>query len=74
MITVLKQGSNYLANGEGVYTEYVCSTIADVQNLPTGKGLNTIDRPRPGSTAIVTSISAVYVLSNEREWVALVEG
>jgi hypothetical protein len=71
---MLKQGERYLANGDGVYTEYVCSTISDVQNLPTGKNSTSIDRPRPGSTAVITTSAQVYVLSNERQWVVLVEG
>lgn len=75
MISVLKQGENYIENGEGIYTEYVCSGVNDVANLPTGKNSESIDRPRPGSTAIVPGSAggsaSVYMLTNEREWVLL---
>lgn len=73
MISTLRQGGNYLVDDSGVYTEYVCDTIADVANLPTGKNAQNIDRPRPGSTAVITSAGSVYVLSNEREWVVLID-
>lgn len=72
MISKLRQGSTYLVDAEGVYTEYVCDTIAEVANLPTGKNSDSIDRPRPGSTAVIAEAGMVYVLSNEREWVALI--
>ena len=75
MYTILKEGGpGYVANGEGVYKEYVCDTISDIATLPTGKESGGIDRPRPGSTALVTAAASVYVLSNDREWVVLVEG
>lgn len=78
MITMLKQGESYITDTHGIYTEYVCSSVADVANLPTGANSEALDRPRPGSTAIVPSpdgdAASVYVLSNERTWVLLVEG
>lgn len=78
MFTMLKQGSNYIDDKHGVYTEYVCSSAADVENLPTGANSEAVDRPRPGSTAVVPSTdggaASVYVLSNERTWVPLIEG
>lgn len=79
MITMLKQGCNYIDDKHGIYTEFVCSSIADVANLPTGAGSDALDRPRPGSTAVVPSTdgvnaASVYVLSNERTWVLLIEG
>ena len=78
MFTMLKQGSNYIDDKLGVYTEYVCSSAADVENLPTGANSEAVDRPRPGSTAVVPSTdggaASVYVLSNERTWVLLIEG
>lgn len=78
MITMLKQGSHYIDDKHGVYTEFVCSSVADVENLPTGANSEALDRPRPGSTAIVPSAdggaASVYVLSNERTWVLLIEG
>ena len=76
MITMLKQGETYIAGSEGVYTEYVCSGLADVASLPTGQDSEAADRPRPGSTAVVPSAdkagASVYVLSNEREWIVLI--
>lgn len=36
MITMLKQGKDYITDKHGIYTEYVCSSAADVANLPTG--------------------------------------
>ena len=91
MITMLKQGKDYITDSHGIYTEYVCSNAADVANLPTGAnseadvanlptGANSEaeDKPRPGSTAVVPSTdggaASVYVLSNERTWVLLIEG
>ena len=91
MITMLKQGKDYITDKHGIYTEYVCSSAADVENLPTGANSEALDRPRPGSTAIVPSAdggagstaivpsadggaASVYVLSNERTWVLLIEG
>ena len=55
MFTTLKQGSNYIDDKHGIYTEYVCSSAADVENLPTGANSEAVDRPRPGSTAVVPS-------------------
>ena len=78
MFTMLKQCSNNIHDKHGVYTEYVCSSAADVENLPTGANSEAVDRPRPGSTAVVPSTdggaASVYVLSNERTWVLLIEG
>lgn len=74
MITKLKEGNTYVVDNEGIYTEFVCDEPADVLNLPTGANSNSLDRPRPGSTAVITSTQEVYVLTNQREWVALVEG
>lgn len=74
MISTLRQGGTYLVDNAGIYTEYVCDTIADVDNLPTGKNSQDIDRPRPGSTAVIAEAGMVYVLSNEREWVVLIDG
>lgn len=72
MITMLKQGKDYITDKHGIYTEYVCSSAADVANSEAE------DRPRPGSTAVVPSTdggaASVYVLSNERTWVLLIEG
>ena len=55
MITMLKQGKDYITDKHGIYTEYVCSSAADVANLPTGANSEAEDRPRPGSTAVVPS-------------------
>lgn len=78
MITMLKQGKDYITDKHGIYTEYVCTSAADVVNLPTGANSEAEDRPRPGSTAVVPSTdggaASVYVLSNERTWVLLIEG
>lgn len=71
MITMLKQGKDYITDKHGIYTEYVCSSA-------TGTNSEAEDRPRPGSTAVVPSTdggaASVYVLSNERTWVLLIEG
>lgn len=74
MYTVLREDGNYLNNGQGTYNEYIVDDIEDVATLPTGKDNNSINRPRPGSTALVANASMVYVLNNAREWVVLVEG
>ena len=74
MYTVLREDGNYLNNGQGTYKEYIVDDIADVATLPTGKDDTSINRPRPGSTALVANAAMVYVLNNAREWVVLVEG
>lgn len=78
MINVLRQGKYYISDGNGIYTEFVCSSAADVANLPTGKNSDKEDKPRPGSTAVVPGenggAASVYMLSNERSWVLLAEG
>lgn len=51
MITMLKQGERYIIDKHGIYTEFICSSVADVVNLPTGANSEALDRPRPGSTA-----------------------
>lgn len=56
MITMLKQGKDYITDKHGIYTEYVCSSAADV--VPSTDG----------------GAASVYVLSNERTWVLLIEG
>ena len=75
MFTTLKKGERYVDDKNGIYTEYVCSSAADVAGLPTGAGSDALDRPRPGSTAIVPgedgASASIYVLTNEREWVLL---
>lgn len=47
MITMLKQGKDYITDKHGIYAEYVCSSAADVANLPTGANSEAEDRPRP---------------------------
>lgn len=74
MYTVLRSDGQYVSNGQGTYNEYVVDEIADIETLPTGKHEATINRPRPGSTALVANAGTVYVLTNAREWVVLVEG
>ncbi|MBQ7385051.1 MAG: hypothetical protein IJW04_00915 [Ruminococcus sp.] len=74
MYTVLREDGNYLNNGQGTYNEYIVDNIEDVATLPTGKDNKSINRPRPGSTALVANAGMVYVLNNAREWVVLVEG
>lgn len=70
MFTMLKQGSHYIDDKHGVYTEFVCSSVADVENLPTGANSEALDRPRRADGGA----ASVYVLSNERTWVLLIEG
>lgn len=60
MISVYKQNDNISAR----VTEFVCDTVTDIANLPT-------DEVFPGSTALVTENSSVYMLSANREWVQL---
>lgn len=75
MITMLKQGERYIIDKHGIYTEFICSSVADVVNLPTGANSEALDRPRPGSTAVVPgepgTSASVYVLTNVREWALL---
>lgn len=74
MYTILREDGNYLNKGQGTYNEYIVDNIEDVATLPTGKDNKSINRPRPGSTALVANACMVYVLNNAREWVVLVEG
>lgn len=45
MITMLKQGKDYITDKHGIYTEYVCSSATDVANLQTCQPAQ-IPRPR----------------------------
>lgn len=76
MYSLLKiGGSGYMVDEEGYYHEYVCDTVADINTLPTGVDMGQSKiKPRPGSTAVVTADSSVYVLANNRQWVLLLEG
>lgn len=76
MVTLLKiGGSGYVVDEEGYYHEYVCDTVSDIATLPTGTDMGQSKiKPRPGSTAVVSENSAVYMLSNNREWGLLLEG
>lgn len=47
-------------------TEFVCDSEADVANLPTDK-----QRVFPGSTAVITATSEVYMLNASYRWVKL---
>lgn len=63
--------SSLNADGEGVYTEYICDTAAALAALPTQGGIN--GGPRPGSPALclhkdTDSIARLYVLSVARTW------
>lgn len=73
MFTMLKQGNTYIDDKYGVYTEFVCSSASDIANLPTGAESAVLDRPRPGSIAVVPSADgrgmSTYVLSNGHTWV-----
>lgn len=70
-MSVLKIDKNYVADEQGIYKEFVVDNIEDVALLPTGINDNSIDKPRPGSTALVCNAATVYVLNNAREWVVL---
>ena len=73
MFSILKKGGDgYVKDSLGTYHEFVCDDISDIQSLPTGNGETSYERPRPGSTCVVTGAKSVYVLSNERAWVPLV--
>ena len=71
MIITLKQGARHIEDNEGIYHEFLCSSSSDITTLPTGIDSEAIDRPRPGSTAIVVATNSliVYVLDNSRTWV-----
>lgn len=74
MYSILKTGGDgYVRDDEGTYYEIICDNLSDIKTLPTGIGEESYDRPRPGSTAVITGARCVYVLSLEREWVSLVE-
>ena len=64
-----------MVDEEGYYHEYVCDSISDIASLPTGEDMaQSKTKPRPGSTAVVSANSAVYMLSNDRQWGLLLEG
>lgn len=56
MITMLKQGKDYITDKHGIYTEYVCSSAADVANLPTGANSEAEDRPRPPAVRLLCQV------------------
>ena len=60
------------------YREITCDSVADIQDLPTNKGIGNIRSPEDiiklcatGSIAIVIETSDVYMLNTEGEWVCL---
>ena len=76
MIKLLKIGGpGYMVDEDGYYHEYVCDTVADVSELPTGEGIGKSRiKPRPRSTAVVADNASVYMLSNARKWGVLIKG
>ncbi len=75
MYTIVKiGGSGYVFDEEGYYHEYICDSVSDIASLPTGIDMaQSKTKPRPGSTAIVSENSAVYMLSNNRQWKLLID-
>lgn len=71
MINTIRQGTRLVEDENGTYTEYICSNVADTANLPTGINSDSLDRPRPGSLAVVITTGDVYMLSPEREWISI---
>lgn len=51
---------NYKANN---YIEFICDKDEDIEKLPRDS--------QPGSTAFVVDGAKVYMLNNQKEWVAL---
>ena len=76
MFSLLKiGGTGYTVDNEGFYHEYVCDSASDIANLPTGQDMaRSKGKPRPGSTAIVSANSDIYMLTNARSWVKIAEG
>lgn len=75
-----KRNNDFISDNEGAYLEFVCDTVGDIDNLPTGpeKAHPYIAQykkyPRPGSMAVVADTADVYVLSPARVWKKLIEG
>ena len=75
MITMLSKGEQYIEDAAGVHVEFLISSADEISNLPTGIGSMALDRPRPGSLAVLPGTnntgSSYYILTNERTWAAL---
>lgn len=70
MFSELFGGSNgFVHDGEGMYMEFVCDTVGDINDLPTGVGGEGQTRPRPGSMAIVANPAQLWMLNCSRQWV-----
>lgn len=67
VIKVGKPDEGYSINAQGSHHEYGCDFDADVPNLPTD-GTTDLERPSPGSTALVLESGDTYVLSSNRAW------
>lgn len=56
---------------DGYYHEYIADTVEDLAAIPlNGKGR---EKPRPGSTCLVTGTKDVYVLDAQGAWTILIE-
>ena len=57
---------------DGVVTQYICDTAADIASLPTGKDAPAYgDQPAPGSTALDADGKEIYTLTPSRAWVSV---
>lgn len=75
-IVIYTNPSSLNADGEGVYTEYLCDNAMALAALPTQGDVT--GGPRPGSLALcladgVHGAPAIYVLSAAREWTFIKE-
>lgn len=56
----------------GTIRVYICDTVADVANLPTGEDGGGWDEiPAPGSTALVAETKEIYALTPARTWMSV---
>lgn len=69
MLSVLKNGGDYVKGAQGQYQEFICDAVTDIAALPDGRAGGAMLRPCPGSTAYIIETGETYILTNTRAWV-----
>lgn len=64
MITMLKQGKDYITDKHGIYTEYVCSSAAKIAR-PLDNNPITLLMLRSGKDVVVTPPDGFQLLTDE---------
>ena len=56
------------------YSEFVCDSVSDIQNLPTSKKHGSeYATCSPGSKALILENKKLYILSNDDKWVEFLD-